>query len=279
MLNIQTIVFSKDRAAQLDLFLNSQKKNFNVGPISVIYTYSNKEYELGYKLLAKKYSDVTFIEQVFDIKTDLLAFINLLTDCYSTEIAINLCTDDCVYYKPNKITSEEIYEILDEKTFCYSPRLGLNTTLQDYKTYRFQPSLQDYEHINNSIRWQYNKYNKLNNYGYPAHQDSLIVRIKDFNTMSNFEWKTMRDLEGGLSIAKRHLIEYKPFMASPTKSICVNIPTNNVQPGLHCSDKVFCSTEELNNKLLAGNSLSLEKMDFSNVIGAHQEILLRWENE
>ena len=52
MSNISTIIFSKDRPAQLDLLLSSLEQNGNhlFDWSFVLYTYSDKEYQAGYDL-------------------------------------------------------------------------------------------------------------------------------------------------------------------------------------------------------------------------------------
>jgi len=87
----------------------------------------------------------------------------------------------------------------------------------------------------------------------------------------------MRELEGTLALERRHTMYYKPMMSSLQKSFCVNIPANNVLPGLYAGDKCYESLEDMNDKFLSGKRLSLEKSDFSNIIGSHQEVRLVWD--
>jgi hypothetical protein len=52
MININAIIFSKDRASQLHLLLNSIHKNASyIFNLNVLYTFSNQEFEKGYELL------------------------------------------------------------------------------------------------------------------------------------------------------------------------------------------------------------------------------------
>jgi len=136
-----TIVFSKDRAAQLDLFLWSFLQNFHVGGLCIIYTYSNEEFKKGYELLYHKYiafSTISWQLQKYSVKEELYTALLRNNDI------INLCTDDCVYFRKPFLKIEDIDKILDERTLCFSPRLGLNTIVQDYKTGQLQkPLIQD----------------------------------------------------------------------------------------------------------------------------------------
>ena len=53
---ISTIVFSKDRACQLDFLLTSLIQNDNgLFDINVLYRHSNDKFKTGYEKLIKKY--------------------------------------------------------------------------------------------------------------------------------------------------------------------------------------------------------------------------------
>jgi hypothetical protein len=275
---LDTIVFSKDRAAQLDLFLDSFSKNFAIGKVTVIYTYSSEEFRDGYIKLRKKHGPkwIDWFNQGH--LTTKQALYRVLNDC---EDMINLCTDDTVYYRP-KVDEDfdEIdlkYILKTDNNLCFSPRLGLNTIVQDYRTGELQSPLTDYidGHYYN-IYWNWTKLPPLRNYGFACHQDSYICHIDDFLKIAQFDWKTMRELEGGLALERRHTMYYKPMMASPVESWCVNVPANNVLAGLHHGQKCYESLEDMNKKFLDGQHLSLEKSDFSNIVGCHQEVKLEW---
>jgi len=68
-------------------------------------------------------------------------------------------------------------------------------------------------------------------------------------------------------------------MACFEKSFVINTPLNRVQETCHNgAGKFFGSTpEELNKRFIAGDRLTLEGMDFSTIIGVHQELKLCWE--
>jgi len=277
---VDTIVFSKDRAAQLDLFLKSFLQNFPIGRVFIVYTHSNELFHQGYdKLREDTYGSnhIVWIPQTESIKSELYGVLGKSNDI------INLCTDDCVYFRNPEINAETINHILDERTLCFSPRLGFNTIVQDYKTGQLQKPLNNYDDIsfqyspNNILHWNWKVKPALENYGFACHQDSYICRKEDFLTIANFNWQNMRELEGTLALERRHTMYYKPMMAALAHSFCVNVPANNVLLGLYAGDKCYESLESMNEKFLNGQRLSLEKSDFNNVIGAHQEVKLVWD--
>lgn len=273
--HVDTIVFSKDRAAQLDLFLYSFFENFPIGRVTVIYTFSNDKFRDGYETLIQKYGKkVGFLRENAPLKEVFLKVVNECDDF------LNIVTDDTVYYRSmwEDFDDIDINDILDKDTLCFSPRLGLNTIVQDYKTGQLQKPLTDYYDDGRSIiHWNWKIKPALENYGFACHQDSYICRKEDFLTIANFNWQNMRELEGTLALERRHTMYYKPMMAAPSLSWCVNVPVNNVLPGLYAGDKCYESLESMNEKFLNGQRLSLEKSDFSNVIGAHQEVKLVWD--
>lgn len=279
---IDTIVFSKDRAAQLDLFLSSFLRNFPIGNVFIIYDYSSEQFQRGYGKLYENmypYNGIRFywIKQQHSIKEEFLTTLD-----GSSGTILNLCTDDCVYFRKPEITEAKIESILDNSTLCFSPRLGLNTIIQDYKTGELQkPLCQDEDIVNydndNILHWHWVSRPPLQNYGFACHQDSYICRKEDFLKIANFNWQNMRQLEGTLALERRHTMYYKPRMAALAHSFCVNIPTNNVLAGLYHSDKCYQSLEVMNERYLNNERLSLDKTDFSQILGSHQEVNLQWE--
>jgi hypothetical protein len=79
MLNI--IVFSKDRACQLELFLRSMKyyfKEFYESKINVLYTYSNDSFKNGYDKLIEIHNDdnINYIKETTNFKNHVLMLLD-----------------------------------------------------------------------------------------------------------------------------------------------------------------------------------------------------------
>ena len=73
---INSIVFSKDRAAQLDLLLKSIEKNGkDVFQIKVIYASSEISFEKGYEKLIDKYPEVKWMKESANFKNDVMSAI------------------------------------------------------------------------------------------------------------------------------------------------------------------------------------------------------------
>lgn len=274
---ITAVIFSKNRACQLDLCLSSIIKNCNIFEvIRIVYTY-DEEYKKGYEIVFKKYANNKNIVFVKEECSLVFSFILSQAEC-STKY-ISFITDDTVFYQSVE-NKEAIVASMDDDTFCFSLRLGLNTDLQDYKTGRFQNDLFGYEELGNDvIRWNYHNYNLFDNYGYPISLDGHVYRIDDIVFITSaIDITKLRDWEGILCCDKRYLYSNYTKMASFKHSKCVNIPSNAVLGDLYCSDKGL-SVAQLEEKFVSGNEIDIEKMDFTKVIGCHQEIDYRWKND
>lgn len=274
---ITAVIFSKNRACQLDLCLSSIIKNCNIFEIiRVVYTY-DKEYQKGYDLLIGKYSNNKKIVFVKEESSLVFSFLISLDKCETNYISF--ITDDTVFYQYTN-QKNDIVSAMDGDTFCFSLRLGLNTTLQDYKTGRYQRDLFYYEELQyDVIRWDYNNYNPFDNYGYPISLDGHIYRIDDVIFITSaIDISKLRDWEGKLCYEKRYLYSNYTKMASFRHSKCVNIPSNAVLGDLYCSNKGL-SISELESKYVSGNEIDIDKMDFTKVIGCHQEIDYRFTND
>lgn len=271
---ITTVIPSKNRAAQLDLLIRSLNVNFCDTNIIVLYKVDNQKHQDGYDILINKYPNVIFIKENDDpIRLQILKIINNINKGY-----INFCTDDTVFYRAINLNTTELLNLISDDVCAFIPRLGLNTIVQNYTSGEMQRVLIDYETVyNNILKYNWINGNILHNYYYPSTQDGCVISIDFFKDIANFNWINLRSLEGTLAIDRRKTMYGKPNLLIPSLSLCVNIPINAVQGGLYCSDKVYQSVNEMNEKFLSGKVLSLDKSDFSNIIGCHQEIDLKWE--
>ena len=104
-----SIVFSKDRALQLDLTLNSIKSRipctqygYPIHRIDVLYT-TSKEHENSYETLIKEHQDVNFVRQSASIFSDIKKLVDTSLDEY-----VCFFTDDDIVYRELSLTQEDI---------------------------------------------------------------------------------------------------------------------------------------------------------------------------
>lgn len=274
---IEAIIFSKNRAARLDLCLSSILLNCNIfKKIIVIYTYSDG-HKNSYKNLISDYldySNIIFRQETLKLNEEFVYACNNLEHPY-----VCFITDDTVFYRYCDVSAEDIVKTFDSKTMTFSLRLGYNTLLQNYKTGEYQEPLFNAVEINNKIiKWNYTKYYPLLNYGYPISLDGHIYdRDEIQNLIECIPINSLRDFEGKLCLNYRNLYNTrKPNMCSLKQSVCVNIPIESSLGGLYCSDKLETSVEEELNNYNRGMRLDLSTGDFNKVEGCHQEIKIGW---
>jgi len=271
---INLIIWSKDRACQLDLLLRSIAEYApNIFSPTIIYKYSNESYRKAYDKLkdSQHILDNTFLHET-DFYTDNIGLIkNPIFD------HISFSTDDTVIYKPFPIKPyfSLVKYLPKNDSEVFSFRLGLNTIVQDLYNQLNQPALNRYVKIDECVYWNALEYSSVHNYGYPFGLDlhvyrrtlleGLLSKIGKFNSSNELETK---------------LFKYRTcanYMGSFRQSVAVNIPVNNMSGITQAGMKHSYTNEFLNSQYLSGLQVSLEEISKVDVVGSHQEIPFVWE--
>lgn len=275
---VNAIIFSKDRACQLDLLLRSIEKNcpnlFN--EIKVLYTWSSEEYAQGYDKLFKqdKLNVEFYVEHNTPAPTE---FRNQTLELVADSDFVSLFTDDTVFHRPFEFKGELIDRFLSEIKSVFSLRLGYNTVVQNIHAKPF-PTMQPYLHFcieqDGVLSWNPKYYRCTNNYGYPFSIDGHIYHSEFLlSLMEKINFKNTNQLEGGLT-AYANLINK---MYAFNKSCCVNIPCNNLSSITVAGEYHPFTTKELNDCFLAGKHILLDSIEQADIAGCHQEIPLEVE--
>ncbi len=266
---IPAFIPSKDRPAQLDLLLTSLEKYMPFIKPYIFVRSTEQAYKDGYKLCESRHKAATLLDERI-LRSDFLEVTSL--DDFTA-----IFTDDCVAFKKAPQSSEEfIRRYLGYNSgLCVSFRLGLNTTLQDYRTGRCQRPLdagnmQSFDE--GFISWPWQKYPPHDNYGYPIGMDGIIYPSSFLKEITeNFNFTSFRTWEGVNSGEPKRWTYRRAWMYAPQHSCVVNIPANSVQDNLlHHSKKCAIDTRVLCDQYLNGSVLRIP--DDVVVIGAHQEI-------
>lgn len=295
---MKVFIPSKDRASQLDLLLRSIEENLPNTDlcIRVLYKTSNEEFEKGYKKLIDKY-DNTSPKNIYSLQFDKEfsfedQFLDLISDNeYTKEPMVMLLTDDSVFYRKSELHNKHIDDLMDGDVWSFSFRLGLNTTTQWYKTGQQQEHLDilGYKLVNSyslpsetCIKWNWKIRPPFENYGYMMSWDGHVYRSTDLHVIARkFTYYNPRTFEDKATknISDRYLIHRK-YMVAPVKS-CLFVNTINAvqaEPPPF-GDKYTCSAEELNERYLAGEIISMETFRDLELSGSHDEIPLEFEKE
>lgn len=265
MINI--ILFSKDRACQLDLCLRSLKHYFaeyEQAKISVLYTYSNDDAKKAYELLMQENESITFlIDKTF--KETLLATVD------KTNPFTMFLVDDIVFKLPFSMNDKELGFMKDnDLVIAHSLRLwkGINHC---YATN--QPSRVPSFVKGNVWNWTVAE----GDWGYPMSVDGNIYKT-DFiyECIAKINFANPNQLEASLS---HSVNRNKTYMTCyPLGSKLLNIPANIVQKTFNNRHGNIVSIEHLNKNFLSGN-----RIDFSWFAGyennsVHVELEYKWCN-
>lgn len=257
---INIIVFSKDRALQLELFLRSFKRfvlNDEAYKISVLYTHSDNLFKQGYDILMGLVSDnIVFIKEI-NFKADTIKLID------SQNPHTVFFVDDIIF--------KESFDFYDEQMALFNADQGIacrSLRLHPRLTYCYAEN----RNMKRPVFYQNNVFNwtkETGDYGYPMSQDGHIFRtnqIRQFHI--DLDYHAPNTLEGKLHLQRRRM---PPKMICYNKSKIINNPMNRVQFASinRCGN---ISAEFLNDKFLDGFIISLEPFVGMDNVAVHTEI-------
>jgi hypothetical protein len=268
---INGIVFSRDRAAQLKLFLDSVNKHApDVFDLNVIISHTSEEFDKGYGKVVHDptYQFVNFVGAEPDFKEQVLGLMKTEHE-YSC-----FFLDDDLIYKDVKL--DEIISQLesDDDVACFSLRLGENVT----KCYTLgaENVMHDIKHDGNIMKWDWSLH--YLDFGYPFAMDGHIFRRADiFKLVKKSKFTGVEELE----MALFDFAEMFPrnMMVSYKHSALVGVPIGRVQQSIDNEMAVALAESrarlmrvEMNTKFLDGDFINLEAIDFSEVNGCHQDL-------
>jgi hypothetical protein len=268
---ITSIVFSKNRACQLDLLLSSIEKNFkDTDEIFVIYKHTDDLFQKAYDLLVEKFSKNKQMKFVLesDFQEDTVRVCSEAKNNY-----LAFFVDDDIVYRDVSI-NEFLDDAFTDNMSCISLRLGGNTLVQDCYTGQpcIIPDMHNVIEKDSDVLFVWNWISlggRHTNFGYPFSVDGHVYPKEDIiPIIQQYEYDTPNAFEGRFD--KNWL---KPDMCCLKTSSVVNTPLNLVGSSQNRAGEQFgISLEELNNNYMEGFRISLEDMDFSNITGCHQEL-------
>lgn len=270
---INAIIYSKDRAAQLHLLLDSIFDNApGIFNINILYTFSNDEFKQGYDRLINRMSmgrgEIKWILETDFRKQN----IDLIKSDY--EYTCFFTDDDIIYEKFDEKIITDVME-QDSEIFCFSLRLGKNIKVcYTMKSDNILVPLYEDDKI---VKWNWSVH--YLDFGYPLSVDGHIFRTHEISKLSGkVSYINPNTFEAALQAFDSYPREN---MAAFIHSKLVNTPSNIVQqvyPNRQ-GEKFGITAKELNDKYLKGTRIDSHQMlhysdSFKNVIGCHQEIEL-----
>jgi hypothetical protein len=272
-MELLTIIFSKDRAAQLDLLFESMIEcdpEMVFEHTAVIYTCSHQRFQLGYDKVIDTYRADYIAESNF--KANILDVIEKYKPRH-----IMFLVDDMIMMRSLRFDITDAYNLLaSQPVATVSLRLGLNTTWQ----YQInQPTMMpsSFREHKGLLIWNRTTIPPTMNFNYPFSTDGHIFRsdlIVPIIEKTQFTFPN--DFEAGLQTS---VYQAPPLMACPANSVFVNAPINRVQDVYpnKAGDSHFVSSIELNDRFLDGEYIRYHQIDFDGVRGCHEELVLPME--
>lgn len=261
MINI--ILFSKNRACQLELFLRSMKeffKEFNECEIKILYTFSNKEYEDGYEKLKLIHSDSNIKynkeNKLTKFKTSLLFLFDKLKP-YSV-----FFVDDNVFKEPFSFNDEEFKTFVTRKDV-----LTLSLRLHPRLNYCYPARLKQVSpqmDKDGVFNWT----GKPGDFGYPMSLDGNFYHTQHLiYYLSNLNYNGPNDLESQMAMQPLPI----PMMNCYNKSRIINLPLNKVQ-NFNNNIHGNITSKYLNDEFLDGKIISMDNIRGMDNTSCHQEI-------
>lgn len=256
---IDVIIFSKDRAMQLDLLLRSIKDNFKeLSSVNIICKGSNIEFVNGYVSLSKKFPEHNWVSE-----TNLIDDVKVVVNKFDKEYCVTFVDDEITTMDHSiKPLIDALDNDKEETIHCASLRLGRN--IGDYcYTADIKATKPEFLEIEKGVfKWDWTKGDGRVDFYYPSCINSHVYRTSFLKKWINsINFGNINDLEGSLNSNRDN---FKSNMICLDKSKTVNIANNLTQTGFNRhSNKQEFSLEELNNKFLSGYEIN--KDDFYNI--------------
>lgn len=268
------IIFSKDRAAQLDLLLRSLKynfKEFDSCKIHVLYDSSEEDFYKGYLLLSEDKNLCVNVEFVSDklygtFRESLLKILNL-----KNELSMFL-VDDIIFKSSFSLSDKEIEFVKNnEQIIAHSLRLwnGINHCYATNKPNSIPAFVK---------RYIWNWTSAEGDWGYPMSVDGNIYRTKFiFDKIKEINFRNPNQLEANLAATADRTKQYMSCYVEESKLL--NVPANIVQTTFSNRHGNIIDVKELNNNFLSGKKLSFEHILNCSNNTVHVELPFKWIGE
>lgn len=245
-LPIEVIVFSKDRACQLEALLRSMERFFgHPRRTTVLYTASSQAYERGYGLLREDYKSVTWRREA-EFKTDLLRLVEEASGRQSRHVMF--LVDDIVFVRP--FTGEQVINLLDDDdgVLAYSLRLGDRIRYCHPRQMPTSPP-----EFLDGRRWTWRNAHP-GYWNYPMSVDGNIYRLSDIGgTLTKIDFRNPNTLETRMADQPID----RPYLACSSSPYLVNLALNLVQDVFRNPHGDY-SAESLNKAFLDGLAIDIE---------------------
>jgi hypothetical protein len=214
--NILSIVFSKDRAMQLDAFLVSYLEQVeNHGPMIILYKCSDERHAESYRnlLLLYKTEDMTFIEET-DFREQLISII-----AESNHGKVILFCDDMIF--THKIDYVELQSInTSEETLALTRGGDLDYSVVLDRELPIPPLTRHTENLQ-SFKWDY--FDFFSDWTYPLGTTGYLYGTAELLSLMNVvEFKAPNSLETSMQVFRPYFITRTGLCTKFATCVCVH---------------------------------------------------------
>lgn len=262
----QLIIFSKNRACQLHLLLESIAQNAPLffDTAAVLYK-ADADYITSYDRLKHDWKArcPIYFHSERHFQSDLLS---LIDDRFEFTTFL---VDDMVVFEPLGAAKTDILSWITAEAICFSLRLGKNCCYSHPANIHYQ--LGPHEEHGKFIRFSFRE-QPLSDFSYPLSSDGHTFQTHQLKMLLNqITFANPNTMESNLQF----WLNFTPalvvaFSRSKAVSIPVNI-VNDTHFNRHGTEYAY-SLKELNDRYLKGEIIDLAQMDFYDIRGPHQEI-------
>ena len=269
--DLNVVIFSKDRAPQLDLLLRSMEKNFYMyynQNVTVIFRASNDGYAAGYRKLIKKWGRK-------DKGTGAATWVNEEQSSFkeATVSAIDpakmftmFLVDDIVFTNPFTVNDEEFKFLQSDEDV-----LGLSLRLDPKKTYCYAIDQTMQVPESHSELFCFPWHGKDGDFGYPMSVDGTVFRTNEITPLvQKLAYWNPNTFE---SVLSQNPIEH-PFLLAYSKAKLVNIPANRTQDTFknRHANLEEAQLSKLNEQYLQGMEIDVEPFNGLETPSVHFEM-------
>ncbi|RLI59814.1 MAG: hypothetical protein DRO67_09560 [Candidatus Asgardarchaeum californiense] len=262
---INVVIFSKDRACQLDALLRSLYEHLKIDyDVVVLFDYSNKEYSLGYEKIMTRYPNISFVKE---------------TNFYEDTLRISLdekyvsflwLVDDCIM--KNDFTYDSILRrfLEDDTVGVYNLRLTPTVTrMTDWPDDVERP----FPEFGSDNTWEWRTAVDTD-WSYPMTMDGHMYKTKDMIPY-------LRNRLFGPPPSMDSIMHSKPLdrplMICNTQQKILGIVPNRVQTGSP-NRHGDVSTKEMNDLWLSGKQIDLDHLyELNETCGKYHYISIKFE--
>ena len=300
------LVFSKDRALQLDACLASfdrQVPDAAEVQLVVLYSASSARFQRQYEELARWYDGKARFQPEERFRTHVLevlrtarrsgsestrpfSFSRIWGNAWPPAVSpegsadcVLFLVDDTLFVRPLKLASVQAALQANPDALGFSLRLGRNTT-HCYVLDR-QQQLPRFQSIGSGML-KYKWPNADGDFGYPLEISSSLYRLSSIvGVMAGLSFTDPNTLESEMALRARRFSRSMPFMLCPDSSVAFSAPVNRVQEVYEnrAGTNPEWSTESLAGKFDLGLRIDVATLDGFVPSACHQEVELSLESK